>query len=82
MGVDGVDAVDGERAGDVDVDDPGVRVVRAHEGGVGGVGLEVVGVPAVAGQQPGVLAALDALAEAHRSSSSAAAARTARTIPT
>ena len=82
VGVDGVDAFDGERAGDVDVDDAGVRVVRAHEGGVGGMGREVVGVAAVAGEQTPVLAALDALAEAHRSSSSAAAARTARTIPT
>ena len=81
--VDGVDALDVERARYVDVADARMRVLRAQEGGVSGVRREVVGVAAVAGQQPLVLPALDALAEAHAvSSSSAAAARTARTMPT
>ena len=66
VGVDGVDAVDVERAGDVDVDDPRVRVVGADERRVRGVRLEVVGVAALADEQPVVLAPLDALAEQSR----------------
>jgi hypothetical protein len=84
-GVDGVDAIDVERAADVDIAHARVRVVGSHEGGVRGVRLEVVRVAAGADQQPVVLAALDALAEQtcrHASPSIAAAARTARTIPT
>ena len=56
---------------------------RKSESSVRGVRLEVVGVAAVADEQPVVLPALDALAEhARRHGSSSAAARTALTIPT
>jgi hypothetical protein len=80
-----VDALDVERAADIDVAHARVRVVGAHERRVRGVRLEVVGVAPGADEQPVVLAALDALAEQpcrHESLSIAAAARTARTIPT
>ena len=85
MRVDREHALDVERAGDVDVGDPRVRVLGAHERDLGGVVLEVVGEAPAAGQQPRVLAPLDRLAEhprGHRASSIAAAARTASTIPT
>ena len=68
-GVDGLDAVDLPGVVDVDVDDPGVGVRAAHEGRRERAVAEVVEVAAVAGEQPGVLAALHLLAElpgAHR----------------
>ena len=83
--VDGEHAVDVERARDVDVGDPRVRVLGAHERHLRGAVLEVVGEASAAGEQPRVLAALDRLAEhprRHLASSIAAAARTASTIPT
>ena len=68
-GVDRLDAVDLPRVVDVDVDDAGVGVRAADEGGREGAVAEVVEVAAVAGEQARVLAALDLLAElpgAHR----------------
>ena len=56
-----------QRAADVDVDDAGVRVRRADDVGVGLPGkVDIVGKPALAGDQPRVLAATDGLAEALR----------------
>ena len=56
-----------QRAADVDADDAGVRVRRADDEGMGLPGeVEVVGEPALAGDQPRVLAAADGLAEALR----------------
>src|SRR6185369_946892 len=52
---------------DVDADDAGVRVRRADHAGVALSGeVDVVGEPALAGDQPRVLAAADGLAEALR----------------
>ena len=68
-GVDRLDALDLPRVVDVDVDDPGVGVRAADERGLERAAAEVVEVAAVAGEQAGVLAALDLLAElagAHR----------------
>ena len=64
--VHGVDAVDVERAGHVDVDDPRVRVVGPHERRVRGVGLEVVRVLPLADEQPLILPPLHPLAEQSR----------------
>ena len=61
--VDGVDALDVERAGDVDVGDARVRVVGADERRVRRVRLEVVRVAPLAAKQPVVLPPLHALAE-------------------
>ncbi len=63
VGVDRDQAVDLERAGDVDVGDPGVRVRAAHERGGQRVVPEVVEEVRPAGDQLGVLDPLDRLAE-------------------
>jgi hypothetical protein len=63
VGVDRDQALDVQRGVDVDVDDPGVRVRAAHEGGGQRVGADVVEVAALAGDQPGVLAPADRLPE-------------------
>jgi hypothetical protein len=63
VGVDRDDAVEVQARVDVDVDDPGVRVRAAHEGGGQRVVADVVEVAALAGDQPGVLASADRLAE-------------------
>ena len=56
-----------QRAADVDVDNAGVRVRRPDDVGVGLPGeVDVVGEPALAGDEPRVLAAADGLAEALR----------------
>ena len=56
-----------QRAADVDADDAGVRVRRADDEGMGLPGeVDVVSEPALAGDQPCVLAAADGLAEALR----------------
>src|SRR5699024_1510932 len=62
-GPDRHDAVDVDGPGDVDVDDPGVGVRAADERGGQGLVAEVVQVAAVAADEPGVLAALDARAD-------------------
>ena len=64
--VDRVDAFDVERTGHVDVDDPRVGVVGAHERRVRGIGLEVVRVLPLADEQPLVLPPLHSLAEQSR----------------
>ena len=63
VGVDRDEALDVQGAVDVDVDDPGVRVRAAHEGGGQRAGADVVEVAALADDQPGVLAPADRLAE-------------------
>ncbi len=61
--VDPLDAVDLPRVVDVDVGDPGVGVRAADEGGRQGIVAEVVEIAAVTREEPGVLTALDPLAE-------------------
>jgi len=63
VGVDGDQAVDVQRAADVDVEDPRVGVRAAHEGRRQRAGAEVVEEAAVAAGQPGVLPPGDRLAE-------------------
>ncbi len=63
VGVDRDEALDVQGPGDVDVDDLGVGVRAAHEGGREGSPAEVVEELAAAGDQSGVLAATDGGAE-------------------
>ena len=65
MGVDRHHAVDVQRVGDVDVADSGVRVRRPDERHLegAGAGADVVGVAAVAGDQPEILDAADGCAD-------------------
>ena len=65
-GVDRLDALELPRVGDVDVDDPGVGVRAADEGGLQRAPTEVVEVAALPGEQARVLPALDALADLAR----------------
>ena len=88
VGVDGDEAVDVERVGHVDVDDPRVRVRTAHERHRERVVAEVVEVAAPADEQPGVLRPLHRRAEqpgghdarSRRSSRSSAARSTDATM--
>jgi hypothetical protein len=61
--VDGDQALDADRVGDVDVDDAGVRVRAAHERRRQRLVADVVEVAALPGQQPRVLEPRDRLAE-------------------
>jgi hypothetical protein len=63
VGVDGDQALDVEGGVHVDVDDAGVRVRAAHEGGGQRAGADVVEVAAPAGDEPGVLPPADRLPE-------------------
>ena len=65
MGVDRDDPFDVDGIGDIDVDDPRMRVRRPDERHLEGVGVgpDVVGVPAVAGYQAEVLDAADGFAD-------------------
>ena len=80
VGVDGDQPVDVEGRGDVDVEDPRVRVWRADQGGRQRVVAQVVEVSACPHDEAAVLDPLDRLAEhlGHRDSS--AARRTAATM--
>jgi hypothetical protein len=80
VGVDGDQALDVEGGVHVDVDDAGVRVRAAHEGGGQRAAADVVEVAAAAGDEPGVLPPADRLAEqlgGHRAPPSAVSAETA-----
>jgi hypothetical protein len=77
VGVDRGDPVDVEGAGDVDVDDAGVRVRRAHHRRGQRVVAQVVQERPAAGEQPAVLAAVHRFAEHPGHEASSAARRTA-----
>jgi hypothetical protein len=59
VGVDGDEAVDVQGTGHVDVDDAGVRVRGPDERRRQRLAAQIVQEPTLAGEQPGILAALD-----------------------